>query len=128
VAPTAATGPAPVLLRQPFPLSIQQQLVSFANPSGTVTNSDLELTGVIPHQDVLAQHFDIRESTTATSCDSAPAVFWSREGFTTTLKAPAYLHRLYSLRQRFHRYHSEISHIPGVVNQMADDCSFVESE
>jgi hypothetical protein len=40
-----------------------------------------------------------------------------------TLKALAYLLRLSSLHQRFHRYHSEISHIPGVVNQMADDCS-----
>jgi hypothetical protein len=122
-APTAATGPAPVVWRQPFPLSIQQQLLSFANPTGTVTNSDLELAGVITHQDVLAQHFDIRESTTATICDNTPAVFWSRKESTTTLKAPAYLLRLSSLHQRFHRYHSEISHIPGVVNQMADDCS-----
>jgi hypothetical protein len=119
----AARGHAPVLWRQPFPLSIQQQLVSFTNPTGTVTNSDLELAGVIAHQDVLAQTFDIRESTTATLSDNTPAVFWSRKGSTTTMKAPAFLLRLSSLHQRFHRYHPEISHIPGVVNKMADDCS-----
>jgi hypothetical protein len=114
---------APILWRQPFPLAIQRKLVSFTNPTGTVTNSDLELAGVIAHQDVLAQAFDVRESTTATLCDNTPAVFWSRKGSTTTLTAPAYLLRLSSLHQRFHRYRPEISHIPGVVNQMADDCS-----
>jgi hypothetical protein len=119
----ATMGHAPVLWRQPFPLSIQQNLVSFTNPTGTVTNSDLELAGVIAHQDVVAQQFDIRESTTATLCDNTPAVFWSRKGSTTTLKAPAYLLRLASLHQRFHRYCPEYSHIPGVANKMADDCS-----
>jgi hypothetical protein len=102
---------------QPFPLSIQQKLVSFTNPTGTVTNSDVELAGVI------AQHFDIRESTTATLSDNTPAVIWSRKGSTTSLKAPAYLLRMASRHQRFHRYCPEFSHIPGVANKMADDYS-----
>jgi hypothetical protein len=91
-APTAAPEPAPVLWCQHFPLSIQQQLVSFASPTGTVKNSDLELAGVIAHQDVLDPHFDIRDSTTATLCDNT--VFGSRKGSTTKLKSPAYLLRL----------------------------------
>jgi hypothetical protein len=82
----------------------------------------LELAGIIAHQDILAQAFDVRESTTAaTLCDNTPAVFWIRKGSTTTLTAPAYLLRLSSLNQRFHRYRTEISHIPGVLNKIADD-------
>ena len=122
-APAAASVHAPVLWRQPFPLSIQQRLVSFSNPTGDITNSDLELAGAVAHQDILVQGFDVRETTTATLSDNTPTVYWSRKGSTTTTKAPAYLLRLASLHQRFHRYNPEISHIPGVVNKMADDCS-----
>jgi hypothetical protein len=82
----------------------------------------LELAVIIAHPDILAQAFDVRESTTATLCDNTPAVFWIRKGSTTTLTAPAYLLlRLSSLNQRFHRYRTEISHIPGVLNKIADD-------
>jgi hypothetical protein len=50
-------------------------------------------------------------------------VFWSRRGSTTELKSLAYLLRLSSLHQCFHRYHSEMLLILGRVNQMANDCS-----
>jgi hypothetical protein len=39
-------------------------LVSFSNPRGRITNSDLELAGSIAHNDVLAQLVDVTEATT----------------------------------------------------------------
>ncbi|CAB9522170.1 expressed unknown protein [Seminavis robusta] len=39
---------------------INQHLVSFKNPTGTITNSHLELAGLITHEDVLAQQFLLR--------------------------------------------------------------------
>eukprot|EP00978_Attheya_sp_CCMP212_P041850 scaffold245372_cov41-Attheya_sp.AAC.1 len=45
----------PILWRAQFPKHIQHGLVSFTNPKGRVTNSDLELAGSIAHNDVLAQ-------------------------------------------------------------------------
>jgi hypothetical protein len=48
----------PFLWRAPFPAEIQQQVVSFKNPSGLVSNSDLELAGTIAHHDVVAHTVD----------------------------------------------------------------------
>ena len=86
-APAPMWVQAPVLCLLPFPLSIQPRLVSFSNPTGDITKSDLE------HLDVLVQGFDVRETTTATLRDNTPT------------------------------YRPEISHILGVVNKMASDCS-----
>ncbi|MGH7974557.1 MAG: hypothetical protein ACREBR_03440 [bacterium] len=116
--------PSPALLwRFRFPPSVSTDVVSYDNPKGGLTNSDLELAGVIGHQDILAQEKDIRERTNATLCDNTPAVAWARRGSTSHTGPVAYLLRLLSLHQRFHRYRVEISHIPGTANAMADDCS-----
>lgn len=123
--PPTPTTPAaqPFLWRSPFPLHIQQDLVSFQNPTGSITNSDLELAGTIAQLDIVCHHQDVREATILTMSDNTPAVAWQGKGSTTTTKAPAYLLRLQALHQRFHRYHPRFSHIPGLSNAMADDCS-----
>ena len=72
---------------------------SFANPKGSITNSDLELAGSIAHNDVLAQAADVREKTTHNSYDNIAAVFWQRKGATTTLGPAAFLLRLQALHQ-----------------------------
>ena len=41
------TTEIPILWRQSFPDWIRRDLFSFANPSGSITNSDLELVGSI---------------------------------------------------------------------------------
>jgi hypothetical protein len=120
--PTSATTP-PLVWREPFPLHIQADLVSFAHPTGSLTNSDLELAGVLCHQDVLAEVADCRERTLATLCDNTPAVAWIKKGSVSNNSSAAYLLRLLALHQRHHRYLTEVSHIPGVLNSMADDAS-----
>ena len=113
----------PYLWRAPFPPHIVNALVSYTNPLGTITNSDLELAGTIAHHDVLAHQADIRELTIHNLHDNTPAMFWQRKGSTTTTKAAAYLLRLQSLHQRFHRYVPLHDYIPGPANVMADTCS-----
>ena len=113
----------PILWRARFEPDIVKDLVSFDNPSGQVTNSDLELAATIVQHDIAAHQYDVRERTISSGSDNTPAVAWQSKGSTTTSSAPAYLLRLQTLHQRFHRYFSSIFYIPGVVNIMADDAS-----
>jgi hypothetical protein len=92
--------------RARFDDDITKDLVSFANPTGAVTNSDLELAASLVQHDIAAHAFDIRERTIASGSDNNPTVAWQRKGSTTTTSAPAYLLRVQALHQRFHRYYS----------------------
>lgn len=121
--PTKHQSLQPILWRAPFPPSITSNLVSFDNPSGTITNSDLELAGTIAQHDVLNQVADVRECTIATLTDNTPAQAWQTKGSTTTTGPAAYLLRLQALHQRHYRYLPQVHYIPGPANAMADDCS-----
>jgi hypothetical protein len=109
----------PIMWQAQFPLDIQHELVSFDNPMGKITNSDLELAGTNAQHDVLVQFADLREQTLHNLHDNTPAVSWQQKGSMTNTKVAAYLLRLQSLHQRFYRYVP----IPGTCNKMADKCS-----
>jgi hypothetical protein len=113
----------PLVWRAMFPSGIQHQLISGSNPTGDLTNSDFELVSVLAQQDVMAQHFDLREKTASILNDNTPAVSRAMRGSVTSTSAVAYLLRLGSLHQRHHRYLITYDHIPGVANAMADDAS-----
>ncbi len=113
----------PLVWREPFPDSIVQRLVSDRNPSGDLTNSDFELAGVVGHQDILAQEFDIREASISALNDNTPAVSRSTKRSITSRDSAAYLLRVSSLHQRHHRYNADFQHISGTANAMADDAS-----
>jgi hypothetical protein len=113
----------PILWRSLFPADVQDALVSTRNPTGAITNSDLELAGAIGNQDVLVQEVDCHGCTTAGLCDKVLAVVWHRKGSTTTAGPAAYLLRLSSLHQRHFRYLATLDYIQGSANAMADDCS-----
>jgi hypothetical protein len=112
-----------LLWRQPFPPEVASKLVSFANPTGVLTNLDFEQAGGVWHHMALAHQLDIREQTVHSLCDNTPAVSRFKKGSTTTRGAPAYLNRLLALHQRTHRYLSRHDYIPGPANAMADDAS-----
>ena len=114
---------APILWHLPFPPHIQDALVSWDNPTGSITNSDLELAASVAHQDVLVHAFNLRECTINTGSDNTPTLFWQHKGSTTTTKALACLLLLQALYQWHHHYCPQFSHIPGPVNAMADDAS-----
>ena len=110
----------PLLWRQPFPPWVRDRLVSFKNPDGDITNSDLELAGSIAQHDILAQAADIAERTIHNSYDNTAAVYWQRKGSTTTTGPAAFLLRLQALHQRYFRYVPLRDYIPGPDNVMAD--------
>jgi hypothetical protein len=59
--PASPTLLPSLLWRTTWPAPIQSQLITdAANPRGTLTSSDLELSGTILHQDVLTSHIDCR--------------------------------------------------------------------
>jgi hypothetical protein len=121
--PRSSRLPAPTLWRQRFSRNIQDLVVSSDNPSGTITNSDLELAGTIAHDDVLANAVPVTHLTTCGLCDNTPAVSWRTKGSRTTTGPAAYLLQVSSLHRRHYRYKPEFHHIPGTANAMADDCS-----
>jgi hypothetical protein len=121
VAPHAGLGP--ILWRATFPNEIVKNLVTHKNPTGRVTNSDLELAAGVVQNDIAAQNFDVRERTIASGSDNTPTIAWQSKGSTTTTTAPAYLLRMQAIHQRFHRYQTTSFFIPGKLNSMADDCS-----
>ena len=110
----------PLAWRQRFEPEIVAALCSFANPDGLMTNSDFEQAGVLCQHDVLAQHRDLRERTTSCLCDNTPAVARHRKASASKNSPSAHLGRLHSLHQRHYRYHSIVSHVPGVLNAIAD--------
>ena len=122
-APRRPVSLRPILWRYKFPEDISSQLVSWENPKGKITNSDLELAGILGHNMVLAQLTDLSELTTATGTDNLPALSWSTKRAVSSTGPASYLLRLQSMHQRLHRYQLRSFYIPGLANKMADDCS-----
>ena len=113
----------PIVWRMSFPKHVQQKLSSFKNPTGEITNSDLELAGSVLQHEAATQTFDIRERTIYSRSDNTPTVFWQRKGSTTTAGPAAYLLRMQALHQRHHRYVPRHDYLEGVNNKAADDAS-----
>lgn len=120
---TGFSARVPVVWRLRWPDYITARLITDDNPSGTITNSDLELAGGLLHLDCLAQTFDIRERTCVSKGDNLNTTFWERKGSTTTNSAPAFLLRLFGIHQRFHRYVPRFDYLPGSSNHVADALS-----
>jgi hypothetical protein len=117
-------GPgSPIVWRQPFPRHVTTALVTSANRTGTLSISDLELSGIIAHKDILVRARDVRERTIWIASDNRAAVSWATKGSATSLAARAYLLQYTALHQRKFRYLARHHYIPGPVNSMADDAS-----
>jgi hypothetical protein len=113
----------PLLWREAWPTSIAKKLVSMNNPTGTITNSDLELAVTIAQFDVLAQSFDVRSHTVHNLSDNAATVAWQKKGGASSSAPFAYLLRLHALHRRHHRYLPLHDVIPVVANVLVDQCS-----
>lgn len=113
----------PIVWRTTVPRNVQSRLVTFANPAGDVTNSDLELGGSLFQQEAATQCYDIRERTTKDCTDNLATMYWTRKGSTTSVGPPAHLLRVASIHQRHHRYLNMKDFLAGTENRMADDAS-----
>jgi hypothetical protein len=69
----------PIVWRIKWPLDIQQQMVSFTNPKGTISNSDLEMAGMLAHYLVLEHLISLRHVHVAAWCDNTPTVSWTNK-------------------------------------------------
>jgi len=113
----------PLLFRCDFPPSIQQQLVSAKNPTGTLTNSDLELAAIILGTATLAEHTNMQHDSLWCGSDNAPAVSWSQKGSPTSTKANAFLLRWLAQLACRHQFNLLPISIAGKTNELADFCS-----
>ena len=66
----------PVLWQLKWPQEIIDKLVTDKNPSGTISNSDLDLAGGLLHLEAISQTFDVRERTILSKTDNLNTLFW----------------------------------------------------
>jgi len=111
----------PIVWRVAFPVHIQQALVSLDNPHGTITNSALEMAGLLCQWLVLEHLADLTHAHVAIGCDNTPTVAWATRLLSTRDKTAGHLLRTLALRMIAVQA-SPITafHIPGETNKMAD--------
>ena len=115
----------PIVWRVEFPHDIRDRLVSESNPTGDITNSDLELAGLVLHWLVLEYVVDdLRHKHVAMYCDNTPTVAWANRLASKNSKIAGRLLRALALRQRTRRASPLLSiSIAGEDNVMADVAS-----
>ena len=110
-----------------WPKEIRDQFCSSTNKEGTLTISDLELTGILMHWMVLEQAVDpttLNHNSVAIWCDNLPAVAWTYKFRTST--SPIAARILRALAVRLHEQKTallSVEHISGIFNVMADVAS-----
>lgn len=109
--------------RSAFPTKVQEALVSYDNPGGHITNSDLEQAALLAQVDVMAHSHNIRYASIENFSDNTPAVSRVRKGAVSAPGPASYLCQLASDHQRLHRYLHSAAYIPGPQNAPADDTS-----
>jgi hypothetical protein len=67
----------PFVWEVPFPKEIQQHLVSWSNPKGDITNSDLEMAAHLMQLLALEFTHDIQHHHAAIASDNTPTVAWA---------------------------------------------------
>lgn len=112
----------PIVWRVVFPMDIQQNVVSDDNPTGTITNSDLELAAILLHHLVLEQAMGMRHMKTVTFSDNTPAVAWVSKMHTKAESDISYnLLRGIAMRQRTtESVMPEVRHVEQQFNVPAD--------
>ena len=113
----------PYLWRQPYKQWIPDALLTFTNPQGTITNSDLELMETVAHHDVIATHHGVTELTLRTAHNNYAPIIWNRKRSTSTTGPAAYPLQLQSLLTWHHCYAPLHNFIPGHLNHLADEAS-----
>ena len=110
--------------RLPWPADIKADLVSLDNPSGHITNSDLELAALVLHE---ATFTTICNSSAwrapLTGSDNTPTVAWTFKEAATINPVVANLLRIRSIVNSNSSITPAVFYHPGVLNTMADDAS-----
>ena len=99
-------------------------LVSFDNPKGTITNSDLELASLVVQEVVLPQIIKCLAWCTPTSCsNNNPTVAWAFRDSATINPAGADILSIRSDHNVHHRIVPSVFYHPGELDIMTDNAS-----
>jgi hypothetical protein len=118
---------APIVWRVPWPKDLTNAIISDSNPQGTITNSDLEMAGVLLQEAVLEAHLGpaMTAAHLVIGSDNSPAVGWTKRMATRSATPIAYrLLRGFAMRQRVTRSAPPtVYHVAGIRNILADVAS-----
>ena len=95
-------------------------MVSWGNPEGQVTNSDLELAASVIDHTCMANCFDIHEKNPLSLTENTASLWRQRKGSATSTSPPSHLIRLQAIHQRFHHYLRHQTFVWGVDNYILD--------
>jgi hypothetical protein len=112
--------------RRQWPADITNRLVSTSNPTGDITNSDLEMAGVLLTWLVLEQiaQQSLKFSHVGIFCDNTPSVAWANRLTSSKSIIAGHLLRALALRQHLHQTSPLLTiSIAGEANTMADVAS-----
>ena len=118
-----AQSATPFVWRMPFPAAVSEALVSTANPTGTINNSQLELLATIAHEAVLCNRPTPHPLTVLSGSDNTSAVSWLRRASLTTEGPLSPLLLLRARLRRANRLNASVVSVPGVDNVLADFAS-----
>jgi hypothetical protein len=123
----AGTPLHPHVWRVQWPKDITDAVVTDNNPTGTLTNSDLEMAGVLLQETVLEASLGsaLHGIQTAIGCDNSPAVAWTTRMATRSASPISYrLLKGLAMRQRTTQSAPPaVYHLAGTRNQFADVAS-----
>jgi hypothetical protein len=72
----------PTVWRLKWPTDVTNSLVSTFNPTGTITNFDLEMAGVLLHESAVKERLGggtLAHAQMAIGCDNSPAIAWTHQ-------------------------------------------------
>jgi hypothetical protein len=116
------SGP-PTLWRATFHREIQRNLLTTNNPTGSLTNSDLELAGAIVGMLLAAQHPATQTPHVLVASDNVPAVSWLQKGSNSSNSASAFLLYQLACHRRAQPFTYSTVFTAGLSNHLADCCS-----
>jgi hypothetical protein len=117
----------PIVWRIQWPADVTTSVVSSTNPTGQITNSDLEMAGVLLHTAVLETAIGraMVGAQFAIGCDNSPAVAWTTR-MATRSETPISFRLLRGLAMQQRQTRSAppaVFHVAGVQNTLADVAS-----
>jgi hypothetical protein len=115
----------PSVWRVIWPNDIRTAVVSESNPTGRLTNSDLEMAGVLIHMLVLETLAPLKHCRAVALCDNTPAVSWSTKLSckAESSVAPRLLRGLAMRQRTLQSVPPNVGSIAGVDNKLADVAS-----
>jgi hypothetical protein len=114
----------PTVWRLEFPSNIRERVVSVNNPDGDITNSDLEMAGLVAEYLVLEHLTSLKFAHTAAWCDNTPTVSWANKLSSSKSMVAARLVWALAMRLHVHQASPLVTwSIAGINNIMADTAS-----